>query len=145
MSSTNKTANLKLHSWVRTDPVVCEDFNDNFTKLDEAVGTLRVTRGNCDIYTGSYTGTGTKTLTLTFPRPPVYLTIQKRASNRETYAGFVLDGEYFFGHNTNDHYNRIYISGTTVTLQESGSATSSVTTLNMGEVEYFYMAFAPAE
>lgn len=143
MSSTNKTPNLNMHSWVRTDPVVCEDFNDNFNKLDEAVGSLKVTRGNCEIFSGDYTGTGSKTCVLTFPKRPVYLIIQKDKSNNQTYHGFVVDGAYFFAHSTGDYYNKIYISGTTVTLQETGSG--NAVTLNVSGMTYHYMAFAPAE
>ena len=36
--STNKTENLQLHSWVRSDPFKMDEFNDNFDKLDQAVG-----------------------------------------------------------------------------------------------------------
>ena len=32
--STNKTANLGLHSWVRSDPFKMAEFNDNFDKLE---------------------------------------------------------------------------------------------------------------
>lgn len=143
MSSTNKTENLQLHSWVRTDPVVCEDFNDNFSKIDEAIGNLGATRGNCEIYSGFYTGTGGKTLTLTFPKPPIYLTMQRGDSTSGTFAGFVVNGYYFFGHVSYDYYNKIYISDSTVTLQESGSGDNR--TLNQTNMPYYYMAFAPAE
>lgn len=142
MSSTNKTANLNMHSWVRTDPVVCEDFNDNFDKLDDAVGNLIVSRGNCEIYSGSYSGAGPKDLLLTFPKPPVYLIIQRETSNNQSYHGFVVNGAYFYGHYTGDYHNKIYISDTTVTLHESGTGNSVL--LNQSGINYKYLALAPA-
>lgn len=36
--STNKTKNLGLHSWVREDRFLMDEFNENFSKLDKAVG-----------------------------------------------------------------------------------------------------------
>ena len=36
--STNKTHNLGLHSWVRSDHFRMDEFNENFDKLDQAVG-----------------------------------------------------------------------------------------------------------
>ena len=38
--STNKTPNLKLHSWEPLDPFKREEINENFTWLDLAVGAL---------------------------------------------------------------------------------------------------------
>ena len=143
MSSTNKTPNLKMHSWVRTDPVVCEDFNDNFNKLDAAVGNLKLTRGNCEIYSGSYIGTGTKNRTMTFPKQPVYLIMQRDKSNDLVYQGFVVDDAYFFGRYNTDYYDKLSVSGKTVTLIESGTGGSAV--LNTSGITYHYMAFAPAE
>ena len=36
--STNKTNNLGLHSWVRSDRFSMDEFNENFDKLDKTVG-----------------------------------------------------------------------------------------------------------
>lgn len=36
--STKKTTNLGLHSWERTDAFIMDEFNENFDKIDEAVG-----------------------------------------------------------------------------------------------------------
>jgi len=33
--STNKTKNLKLHSWVGSDPIIRDEFNDNFKLIDD--------------------------------------------------------------------------------------------------------------
>ncbi len=143
MSSTNKTAHLNMHSWVRTDPVVCEDFNDNFNKLDSAIGNLRASRGNCEIYSGTYVGNGTKSFSLTFPKRPVYLVIQRDTSNTLSYTGFVVKGGRFYGHYNGDYYNKMYVNGTTVTLQENGEGNNMV--LNISGTTFRYLAFAPAE
>ena len=36
--STNKTKNLGLHSWVREDRFLMDEFNENFDAIDKAVG-----------------------------------------------------------------------------------------------------------
>lgn len=77
--STNKTSNLGLHSWVRSDKFSMDEFNENFNKLDKAVGenstaakTEAQTResavsaltkavakcGNCRVVFSTYQGTG---------------------------------------------------------------------------------------
>ena len=35
-----ETANIGLHQWAGTDPFLREDFNENFRKIDTAVGGL---------------------------------------------------------------------------------------------------------
>lgn len=141
MSSTNKTANLKLHSWVRTDPVVCEDFNDNFNKIDAAVGKLNVSSGNCQLYVGSYTGSGSKTHSLTFPKLPVVLFIQVDWLNTAFYGGFVFDGAYFLGPLKDEYFDTISVSGTTVTFKECDTGSSRV--FNSIGKTYRYVALAP--
>lgn len=42
MSSTNKTANLKLNQWVLTDPFNMADFNADNVKIDNAMGAMTV-------------------------------------------------------------------------------------------------------
>lgn len=41
--SSNKTKNLGLHSWVRSDRFSMDEFNENFDKIDHAIGALWVT------------------------------------------------------------------------------------------------------
>ena len=48
----NKTENLKLNVWEKTDPIHAKDFNDNFQTLDSAVQVCS------KIAYGSYVGTG---------------------------------------------------------------------------------------
>lgn len=51
--SSQKTANLKLHKWVKSDPIKMTEFNENFQKIDAAIA------AGAKIATGSYVGTGT--------------------------------------------------------------------------------------
>jgi hypothetical protein len=44
LSSSNKTPNLALNQWQRSDPVVMDDFNADNAKLDAALGGMAVDR-----------------------------------------------------------------------------------------------------
>ena len=37
MASTNKTENYELNQWVKTDPVLMDDFNADNEKIDRAI------------------------------------------------------------------------------------------------------------
>ena len=49
-----KTNNLKLNVWEKTDPILVGDFNENFAAIDDAIGKA----GNCRITSGTYIGNG---------------------------------------------------------------------------------------
>ena len=68
--STNYTENFDLCQWEPTDPVQRVEFNADNAKLDAALAVLAESR-NCQIYTTTYTGTGSGGRTLTFPRKPI--------------------------------------------------------------------------
>lgn len=51
----NSTPNFGLNQWQADDPVLREDFNADNQKLEHALSML----GNCRIFSGTYTGTGT--------------------------------------------------------------------------------------
>ena len=51
----NKTNNLKLNVWEKTDPILVGDFNEDNRKIDAAVGAL--TAGAVKFKSGSYIGT----------------------------------------------------------------------------------------
>ena len=68
--STNYTENFDLCQWEPTDPVQRVEFNADNAKLDAALAVLSESR-NCQIYTTTYTGTGSGGRTLTFPRKPI--------------------------------------------------------------------------
>ena len=63
--------NYNLPQWAATDRVLREDFNETFEKINTALSE----KGNCQLVTGSYTGTGTygssHKNTLTFEKLPL--------------------------------------------------------------------------
>ena len=81
----NYTEHYQLHQWEPQDPFLRTDFNEDHEKIDTALNGLAEQNaaleaalalcGNCQIYTTSYTGTGSygeeNPCTLTFPVKPV--------------------------------------------------------------------------
>ena len=67
----NKTENLKLNVWEKSDPIHAKDFNDNFEVIDSAVGSLQGEH----IYVGSYTGDGKETRTIDLPWEPKFAVV----------------------------------------------------------------------
>lgn len=79
--STNKTSNLGLHSWVRPDRFSMDEFNENFNKIDRAVGEMAaamaaIPRFKIDSYvgTGEYGPKSPCTLTFDFEPKLVMIT-----------------------------------------------------------------------
>ena len=72
----NKTENLKLNVWEKSDPILVGDFNEDNRKIDAAVGALTV--GAVKIAVGSYTGNGDfdkgTTVNVGFPIKVLFLT-----------------------------------------------------------------------
>ena len=71
------TSNYQLPIWAESDRILMEDFNDSYQKLEDALtehGEALAGKGDCQIYTTSYVGTGTFTYQnrtqLTFPATP---------------------------------------------------------------------------
>lgn len=118
MSSTNKTSTLKLHSWVPTDPVLREDFNENFSKIDSAVASIHSSFGACQIYEGTYTGTGSTSFSLTFAKLPSIIFIDPTStvtSNSPKLLGAIVrNGGSMEGRNTT--YHKITTSGNKITF-----------------------------
>lgn len=79
----NQTTHYQLSQWESTDRIRMEDFNQDHQKIDAAIAS----RGNCQIVTGSYTGTGTygsgNPNTLTFDFQPVLVILN--TGNAGTY------------------------------------------------------------
>ena len=83
------TTNYQLPTWVETDRIQMDDFNDMTEKIDTALGeqsqelealTAAVTgKGNCEIWTTTYTGNGKygsdNPTQLVLPAKPVLLVI----------------------------------------------------------------------
>ena len=72
----NKTENLKLNVWEKSDPILVGDFNEDNRKIDAAVGAL--TAGAVKIAVGSYVGNGDfdkgTTVNVGFPIKALFLT-----------------------------------------------------------------------
>mgnify|MGYP005925061029 CR=1 FL=1 len=68
--ASQETPNYRLSRWAGTDRILVEEFNDNWDKIDTALGTR-----NCRFYTASYTGDGEATKTWTFPAKPIMVLI----------------------------------------------------------------------
>lgn len=66
-----KTNNLKLNVWEKSDPIHAKDFNDNFQTLDSAVGSLQGEH----IYVGSYVGDGKENRTIDLPWEPKFAVV----------------------------------------------------------------------
>lgn len=67
----NKTDNLKLNVWEKSDPILVGDFNEDNRKIDAAVGALQKER----IYMGSYVGDGKENRTIDLPWEPMFMVI----------------------------------------------------------------------
>ena len=72
--ATNYTTNYDLCQWEPTDAVQRVEFNQDNAKVDAALNSLAQSR-NCMVWTGSYTGNGADTKTLTFPHQPYFVLI----------------------------------------------------------------------
>ena len=95
-----KTTNYQLNQWDATDRVLRTDFNSDNQKIEEALEALQGEKGNCDIASGSYTGTGaygaTAANTLTFSFQPKLLCLaEKNATFGSCYA-LLLQGQTAF-------------------------------------------------
>ena len=63
-----KTENLKLNVWEKTDPILVVDFNEDNRKIDAAVAALQGEH----IYVGSYVGDGKDNRTIDLPWEPIF-------------------------------------------------------------------------
>lgn len=99
--ASNQTTNYQLNQWEPTDQVLRTDFNADNAKLDAALTVLAedvnekasqavldtltqtvaghtallAQKGNCQVYTTAYTGTGTVSRTFSFPKQPLLVII----------------------------------------------------------------------
>lgn len=101
---TNHTPNYNLNQWERDDRILMDDFNTDNAKIDAALkagadarAALAETaaahaaeiakRGNCQIETFSYTGTGDSSKTITFRAMPVFYTIVSSTASAMGFGG----------------------------------------------------------
>lgn len=97
--STNKTQHYKLHSWAAADHFLRAEINENFTTLDAALKSGLAAQDSARqglIVTGSYTGDGadSQTITLGFrPRAVLVRAANGAASdNYRTYSALAVTG-----------------------------------------------------
>ena len=69
--ASSQTSNYGLSQWEATDQVQRTEFNVDNAKIDAALAQ----KGNCQLFTGSYVGTGTKEQSFTFPAKPYFAAI----------------------------------------------------------------------
>ena len=67
----NKTENLKLNVWEKSDPILVGDFNEDNRKIDAAVAALQGEH----IYVGSYIGDDMRSRTIDLPWEPTVIVI----------------------------------------------------------------------
>ena len=110
----NQTANYGLSQWEATDRILMEDFNSDNSKIDAALKenadniaaleTAVAEKGNCQIWTTSYVGSGgvgeNSRNSLTFPKPPLLVIITGGLENSwgdiaQKTAIFTRDGHVF--------------------------------------------------
>ena len=128
----NQTTNYQLSQWAKSDQVKMEDFNADNAKIDgalasqaEALAVLTAAaphRGNCQIWTTTYKGTGNYTdnfgedhpNSLTFPKKPLLVTIYE-PDGRSQMVIFPHDNTYTFTSGNRSLTMHITWSGNTVT------------------------------
>ena len=83
------TTNYQLPTWVETDRIQMDDFNDMTEKIDTALGEhqkIISKSGNCIIVSGSYAGNGAvdnlKPISLTFDYSPLLVIICPESNYR---------------------------------------------------------------
>ena len=99
----NYTQNYQLPQWVETDRILMDDFNDMTSAIDAALKTNAdglaaeeaareaavASKGNCQLYTASYVGTGATGYetpnTLTFPSQPLVVFIAPAAGSESAF------------------------------------------------------------
>ena len=83
--ASNYTTNYQLNQWEAGDQVLRTEFNQDNQKIDtalagldgrtEALETMATSFGNCRLYYGTYTGTGSGATQLTFSHTPLFVAI----------------------------------------------------------------------
>ncbi len=161
----NQTPNYGLSQWSKSDRVQMADFNTDNAKIDGALGALASTvagkasqasvntlsaqvakAGNCKIWAGTYTGTGTYGLnnptSLSFPWPPLLVLVLPSAGSpvmwarRDAPYARPLGGEYYHGGSV-----RLTWQGNNLSWYNEDSAEYQ---LNASKAPYFVIAFGSA-
>ena len=142
----NYTANYQLPQWVETDRILMDDFNDSYSKLDAALKTnadglaaetaartaALAAKGNCQIYTAIYIGTGDgQPVSHIFPQKPLFIMVGQSGGLYGFIAGdSMVQG--MVGASLTLTWN-----GSTVTWYSAGTALEALNSLNG---RYFVLA-----
>ena len=155
MAASNQTTNYALNQWSATDPVLRTDFNSDNSKIDAALKSLNTTVqqhttqlsqqaaavaqcGDCKLYSTTYVGNGSNTLSLTFPSKPLFAILYG-----DVYGNLLT---FLVGNATTAYHNTyggtLSWSGSTVTL--TNTKTGSTAVFNSSGVTYQVVALLQA-
>lgn len=143
----NQTKKYQLNLWDKTDRIQMEDFNADNAKIEAALASVAeqsalVTQcGNCQLYYGTYTGTGSGATVLSFEKKPLFVTIMGHniwitAMQGAPVAIGKNAGELYSG------YNTAAWSGNGVSLTNTDNDMESQ--CNKKSVTYYVMALMDA-
>ena len=148
--ASNYTTNYQLNQWEAGDQVLRTEFNQDNQKIDTALAGLAAqntelaaavaNKGNCQLYTTSYVGTGTYNSTsscsLSFPGTPLVVLIGACSSQGTLFCA--LSGmPVTFAHSSGYSMNMLTWSGNTLTWYHHMSADGQ---LNSAGVTYQVIA-----
>ncbi len=130
--SSQKTEHYQLHQWQPSDEVLREEFNQNFSRLDTALGER--------IVTGSYVGDGTKDRLISLPFTPqavILATNYAEMYHHPRTAGGIFTAEHQLTSNEgNSMAAKVVENGIIVTFNDAYSFT------NWNNRTFYYIAFA---
>ena len=90
----NYTANYGLHQWEPGDYFLRTDFNEDFKKIDQALGAVQSTK--CEVVIGTYTGNGAARRTISLGFTPRAVLVEsadgRRTTNSGANGGLILNG-----------------------------------------------------
>ncbi|HCC34488.1 MAG TPA: hypothetical protein DEQ02_02155 [Ruminococcaceae bacterium] len=137
MSSSSKTANLKLNIWSGTDKPKREDFNSDNQKTEEAFNSLEKIRS------GSYVGDGQASRVINFGfQPSAVFVAAVGAPGVETRPdGGVILRSGVASAGTQGFGVEVTASGFRVFADSHQGQTPAVSELNAPSVSYFYIAY----
>lgn len=158
------TQNYQLHQWVPEDNFLRTDFNEDFAKIDKAIKEALTAAGSAQsaantaqsaastaqsaantaqstanskiaLITGSYTGNGAETRTVSLGFQPKAILVERRDGVRHgsnTAAGLALDGKPCYANATT--------GGVTITATGFTVSCMGYTTTNQSGTVFYYLA-----
>ena len=130
------TPNYQLHQWVPEDTFLRTDFNEDFQKIDTALGQ------KCQMEAGTYTGNGNNSQYISLSFQPRAVLVEQRYGSRSynnagnLQGGLALSNSSLYGSANGWSVTAVNISGSGFYV--SGESTSS---MNTSGQKYHYVAF----